>query len=47
MLDVAEMGLLFRPPDSVKKEFAQFRVCSEYAQVSGYIEEYLRKGRKK
>lgn len=47
MLEAAEMGILFRPPEKVKREFSQFSVCTDYAQVSEHIEEYLQKGRKK
>jgi phosphoserine/homoserine phosphotransferase len=46
MLAAAEMGILFRPPDNVKKEFSHFSVCTDYVEVSRHIEGYLRKGRK-
>jgi len=47
MLAASEMGILFRPPDTVKREFSQFSVCTDYAQLTAHIEEYLQKGRKK
>jgi phosphoserine/homoserine phosphotransferase len=41
MLAQADMGILFRPPDNVIREFPQFRVFNEYDQVREYIEENI------
>jgi len=43
MLEEADLGILFRPPDNVVREFPHFRVFHEYDKVKGYIEEYLKK----
>ncbi len=33
MLDEADVGILFRPPDNVIREFPQFRVTTTYAEL--------------
>ena len=33
MLDEADGGILFRPPDNVIREFPQFRVTTTYAEL--------------
>jgi len=41
MLNEADVGLLFRPPSNVAKEFPQFRVFKEYEEVKAFLEESL------
>lgn len=41
MLREADLGMLFRPPENVKKEFPEFEVFNEYGEVKSFIEEYL------
>ena len=39
MLQAADMGILFSPPDNVVKEFPQFRVTRNYAELRRAFEE--------
>jgi phosphoserine/homoserine phosphotransferase len=41
MLSQAEYGILFRPPDNVKKDFPQFPVAMDYAGLKELIESVL------
>jgi len=41
MLGEADLGVLFRPPENVVKEFPNFKVFHEYDGVKKYIEEFL------
>ena len=41
MLREADLGILFRPPENVEKEFPEFEVFNEYGEVKSFIEEYL------
>ena len=41
MLGGADLGILFRPPDNVIREFPQFEVFTEYGPVRSFIEKYL------
>jgi phosphoserine/homoserine phosphotransferase len=41
MLGEADLGILFRPPDNVIREFPQFRVFEKYGAVREFIETYL------
>ncbi len=43
MLKEANQGILFRPPDNVKKEFPQFPVTYEYNELKAIIEDILAK----
>ena len=43
MLKEANQGILFRPPDNVKKEFPQFPVTYEYNKLKAIIEDTLAK----
>jgi phosphoserine/homoserine phosphotransferase len=42
MLEEADLGILFRPPENVIREFPEFRVFEEYGPVRDFIEGYLR-----
>lgn len=42
MLKEADLGVLFRPPENVEKEFPEFEVFNEYGEVKSFIEECLR-----
>jgi phosphoserine/homoserine phosphotransferase len=44
MLGEADLGLLFRPPENVIQEFPQFDVFTEYGDVQGRIERFVREG---
>jgi phosphoserine/homoserine phosphotransferase len=44
MLKEADYGILFRPPDNVKKEFPEFPVTHEYSELKGVIEKILSSG---
>ena len=37
MLKEADLGILFRPSENVKREFPQFQVVSEYSEVVAII----------
>ena len=39
MLQEADAGVFFRPPDNVAREFPQFPVASDYAQLRAIIDE--------
>lgn len=41
MLNTANYGILFRPPDNVIKEFPQFPVVSKYSELKEIISKYL------
>jgi phosphoserine/homoserine phosphotransferase len=41
MLSQAEYGILFRPPENVKKDFPQFPVAMEYEELKELIKEIL------
>ena len=41
MLSQAEYGILFRPPDNVKKDFPHFPVAMDYEQLKGIISDVL------
>jgi phosphoserine/homoserine phosphotransferase len=41
MLGEADLGILFRPPENVIREFPQYRVFHEYGEVKEYIREFL------
>ena len=41
MLEEADQGFLFRPPDNVKEEFSQFPVSYEYDELRRYLEQAL------
>lgn len=41
MLQQAESGILFRPPQNVINDYPQFPVVSEYSELRKMIEEYL------
>jgi len=41
MLEEADLGILFRPPDNVIREFPQFEVFTEYGPVRSFIEKHL------
>jgi phosphoserine/homoserine phosphotransferase len=41
MLSEADYGILFRPPDNVKKEFPQFLVKTKYSELKKYISNHL------
>jgi phosphoserine/homoserine phosphotransferase len=40
MLAEADLGILFRPSDNVKRQFPQFPVAEDYATVDRYIDEF-------
>lgn len=40
MLAEAELGVLFRPSENVKREFPQFPVAVEYDRLRAYIDEF-------
>jgi phosphoserine/homoserine phosphotransferase len=42
MLGEADLGILFRPPENVIREFPQFRVFEEYGAVREFIGAYLK-----
>ena len=41
MLNAANYGILFRPPDNVIKEFPQFPVVTKYTELKEIISKYL------
>ncbi|KKK44778.1 hypothetical protein LCGC14_0765720 [marine sediment metagenome] len=41
MLSEADYGILFRPPEIVQKEFPQFPVKTEYAELMSFISNHL------
>jgi len=41
MLSEADYGILFRPPENVQKEFSQFPVFTEYAELKSFISNHL------
>jgi phosphoserine/homoserine phosphotransferase len=41
MLSEADTGIFFRPPENVIREFPQFPVTEEYAELAAAIEESL------
>lgn len=41
MLQEADQGILFSPPDNVKKEFPQFPVTENYNELKGVIEKII------
>ncbi|MHA2281013.1 MAG: bifunctional phosphoserine phosphatase/homoserine phosphotransferase ThrH [Promethearchaeota archaeon] len=41
MLNEADYGILFRPPDNVKEEFPQFPVSTEYIELKNLISNHL------
>ena len=41
MLSQAEYGILFRPPDNVKRDFPQFPVAMDYARLKEIISDVL------
>jgi phosphoserine/homoserine phosphotransferase len=43
MLAAAHQGILFRPPDNVKKEFPQFPVADNHKELKGLFEEARKK----
>lgn len=44
MLNEADHGILFRPPDNVKKEFPQFPVTEDYKELKCIIEKIIAAG---
>ncbi len=42
MLKEADQGILFRPPDNVKKEFPEFPVTKDYSELKSVIQKMLR-----
>jgi len=40
MLKQADAGFLFRPPDNVIKEFPEFPVCHEYAEIEKLLKKF-------
>jgi len=41
MLNEADYGILFRPPDNVKEEFPQFLVTTKYTDLKKFISNHL------
>lgn len=41
MLAEADLGILFRPSQSVAEEFADFRIAEDYETLEQYIDEYV------
>jgi len=41
MLTEADYGILFRPPDNVRKEFPQFLVTTKYTELKKLISNHL------
>ncbi len=41
MLGEADVGILFRPPENVVREFPQYRVFHEYNDIKTYLKELL------
>jgi phosphoserine/homoserine phosphotransferase len=41
MLNEADYGILFRPPDNVKEEFPQFLVTTKYTELKKSISNHL------
>ena len=41
MLNKADYGILFRPPDNVKEEFPQFIVTTKYTELKKFISNHL------
>jgi phosphoserine/homoserine phosphotransferase len=41
MLNEADYGILFRPPDNVKEEFPQFLVSTKYTELKKFISNHL------
>jgi phosphoserine/homoserine phosphotransferase len=41
MLKAADKACLFRAPDSVKKEFSQFKAVEEYAELMAEVRGFL------
>jgi phosphoserine/homoserine phosphotransferase len=41
MLNEADYGILFRPPDNVKEEFPQFLVTTKYTELKKFISNHL------
>ncbi len=41
MLGEADVGILFRPPENVVREFPHYRVFREYAELKNYLKELL------
>lgn len=44
MLKESDLGILFRPPDRVIREFPQFRVFKEYNEMKEFLEGSLERG---
>jgi phosphoserine/homoserine phosphotransferase len=40
MLQQADAGFLFRPPNNVIKEFPEFPVCYEYAEIEKLLKKF-------
>ena len=45
MLSEANQGILFRPPENVKREFPHFPVIGTYEELKAELARYLEKGR--
>jgi phosphoserine/homoserine phosphotransferase len=41
MLNEAQQGILFRPPQNVINDNPQFPVVTEYSELKKYIEKYI------
>jgi len=41
MLRAADVGILFKPPKKMKKEFPQFRSVSNYRELRSILEKYI------
>jgi phosphoserine/homoserine phosphotransferase len=41
MLSEADLGVLFRPPDNVKREFPGFTVFEEYERLAAFLAEFF------
>ncbi|MCX7986868.1 MAG: bifunctional phosphoserine phosphatase/homoserine phosphotransferase ThrH [Bacteroidales bacterium] len=41
MLQEANEGILFSPPENVKNDYPEFRVANNYNELKSYIEKYL------
>ena len=41
MLLQADVGILFRPPDNVIKDFPQLPVCRNYEELKSILEKYI------
>ena len=41
MLEAADSGILFRPPETIRTEFPAFPACEDYETLKGLIEAFL------